>query len=182
MDPELFKRMQEAALRFRSGESDVEEIMTPNGLARLVRDPTNQLGFRIDFVGEGAKHSVAIQNYPPSRTRPHGYPAPLPFLPNCRATVDTLDQSVSWTIPTTRSARWRNRVWTTAGWRRRRHRPRGSSRRTAPSAGCGARTIHASRLCSCANAVWRRSSGSGSVGRNQIARRPRLIIPYGDPP
>jgi hypothetical protein len=99
MDPELFKRMQEAALRFRSGESDVEEIMTPNGLARLVRDPTNQLGFRIDFVGEGAKHSVAIQNYPPSRTRPFGYPAPLPFLPNCRATVDTLDQSVSWPEP-----------------------------------------------------------------------------------
>jgi hypothetical protein len=99
MDPELFQRMQEAALRFRSGESDVEEIMTPNGLARLVRDPTNQLGFRIDFVGEGAKRSVAIQNYPPSPTRPHGYPAPLPFLPNCRATVDTLDQSVSWPEP-----------------------------------------------------------------------------------
>jgi hypothetical protein len=99
MDPELFKRMQEAALRFRSGESDVEEIMTPNGLARLVRDPTNQLGFRIDFVGEGAKHSVAIQNYPPSPKRPHGYPAPLPFLENCRSTIDTLDQSVSWPEP-----------------------------------------------------------------------------------
>jgi hypothetical protein len=99
MDPELFKRMQEAALRFRSGESDVEEIMTPNGIARLVRDPTNQLGFRIDFVGEGAKHSVAVQHYPPSRTRPHGYPAPLPFLENCRATIDTLDQSVSWPEP-----------------------------------------------------------------------------------
>jgi hypothetical protein len=99
MDPTLFQRMQEAAQRFRTGESDVEEIMTPNGLARLVRDPTNELGFRIDFVGEGAKHSVAIQHYPPSPTRPHGYPAPLPFLPNCRATVDTLDQTVSWPEP-----------------------------------------------------------------------------------
>ncbi len=99
MDPELFKRMQEAALRFRSGESDVEEIMTPNGLARLVRDPTNDLGFRIDFVGEGAKHSVAIQTYPASPTRPPGYPAPLPFLANCRSTVDTLDQTVSWPEP-----------------------------------------------------------------------------------
>jgi hypothetical protein len=96
MDPELFERMQEAALRFRSGESDVEEIMTPNGIARLVRDPTNDLGFRIDFVGEGAKHSVAIQHYPPSPTRPPGYPAPLPFLANSRSTVDTLDQTVSW--------------------------------------------------------------------------------------
>ena len=99
MDPELFERMQEAARRFRSGQSDVEEIMTPNGLARLVRDPTNELGFRIDFVGEGARHSVAIQSYPPSPSRPHGYPAPLPFLAHCRATVDTLDQSVSWPEP-----------------------------------------------------------------------------------
>ena len=99
MDPDLFRRMQEAALRFRSGESDVEEIMTPNGIARLVRDPTNELGFRIDFVGEASKHSVAIQSYPPSPTRPHGYPAPLPFLANTRATVDTLDQSVSWPEP-----------------------------------------------------------------------------------
>ena len=100
MDPELFKRMQEAAQRFRSGETDVEEIATPNGIARLTRDPTSSLGFRIDFVGEGARHSVAIQSYPPSPTRPHGYPAPLPFLANCACTVDTLDQSVSWTDPT----------------------------------------------------------------------------------
>jgi hypothetical protein len=99
MDPALFERMQEAALRFRSGESDYEEIMTPNGIARLVRDPTNDLGFRIDFVGESARHSVAIQSYPPSATRPPGYPAPLPFLTNCRSTVDTLDQSVSWPEP-----------------------------------------------------------------------------------
>jgi len=99
MDPELFQRMQEAARRFRSGETDVEEILTPNGVARLVRDPTNSLGFRIDFVGESAKHSVAIQSYPPSPTRPHGYPAPLPFLPDSAATVDTLDQSVSWPDP-----------------------------------------------------------------------------------
>jgi hypothetical protein len=99
VDPELFKRMQEAALRFRSGQTDCEEIMTPNGIARLVRDPTNDLGFRIDFVGEGARHSVAIQNYPPSATRPHGYPAPLPFLASCAATVDTLNQTVSWPDP-----------------------------------------------------------------------------------
>jgi hypothetical protein len=99
MDPALFERMQEAARRFRSGESDYEEIMTPNGLARLVRDPTNELGFRIDFVGEGARHSVAIQTYPPSPARPAGYPAPLPFLANCASTVDTLDRSVSWPEP-----------------------------------------------------------------------------------
>jgi hypothetical protein len=73
--------------------------MTPNGIARLVRDPTNELGFRIDFVGEGARHSVAIQNYPPSPTRPPGYPAPLPFLPDTAATVDTLDQTVAWPDP-----------------------------------------------------------------------------------
>jgi hypothetical protein len=99
MDPALFQKMQEAALRFRSGETDVEEIMTPNGLARLVRDPTNELGFRIDFVGEGAKHSVAVQHYPPAPSRPPGYPAPMPFLPNCRSTIDTLDRTVSWPEP-----------------------------------------------------------------------------------
>jgi hypothetical protein len=96
LDQDLFRRMQEAALRFRSGESDFEEIMTPNGPAHLVRDPTNPLGFRIDFVGGGARHSVSVQEYPASAGRPHGYPAPLPFLPNRRATVNTLDQAVTW--------------------------------------------------------------------------------------
>ena len=96
LDQDLFRRMQEAALRFRSGESDFEEIMTPNGPAHLVRDPTNPLGFRIDFVAGTSKHSVSIQEYPPSPGRPHGYPAPLPFLANCRTTVNTLDQAVTW--------------------------------------------------------------------------------------
>lgn len=99
MDQDLFRRMQEAALRFRSGESDMEEIMTPNGPARLVRDATNPLGFRIDFVGGGARHSVSVQEYPASPGRPHGYPAPLPFLENCAATVNTLDQAVTWNDP-----------------------------------------------------------------------------------
>jgi hypothetical protein len=99
VDPELFERVQEAALRFRSGQSDYEEIMTPNGIARLVRDPTNALGFRIDFVGDGARHSVAIQSYPATVTRPPGYPAPLPFLANSASTVDTLDQTVTWLDP-----------------------------------------------------------------------------------
>ena len=96
MDEELFQRMQEAAGRFRSGESDYEEIPTPNGLAVLVRDANDPRGFRIDFVGEGAKHSVPIQEYPASASRPPGYPAPLPFLPGCAATINTLDQSVTW--------------------------------------------------------------------------------------
>jgi hypothetical protein len=99
MDPDLFRRMQEAALRFRSGESDVEEIMTPNGLARLVRDPSSPPGFRIDFVGGGARHSVPVQEYPPSAGRAPGYPAPLPFLANCATTVNTLDQTVTWHDP-----------------------------------------------------------------------------------
>lgn len=99
MDPELFRRMQDAALRFKSGESDVEEIMTPNGLARLVRDPSSPPGFRIDFVGGGARHSVSVQEYPASRTRSPGYPAPLPFLADCAATVNTVDQSVTWRDP-----------------------------------------------------------------------------------
>lgn len=99
MDQDLFRRMQEAALRFRSGESDMEEIMTPNGPARLVRDATNPLGFRIDFVGGGARHSVSVQEYPAAPGRPHGYPAPLPFLENCAATVNTLDQAVTWYRP-----------------------------------------------------------------------------------
>lgn len=70
--------------------------MTPNGPAVLVRDPSNSLGFRIDFVGGGSRHSVSIQTYPPAAGRPHGWPAPLPFLPNVRATVNTLDQAVTW--------------------------------------------------------------------------------------
>lgn len=99
MDQDLFRRMQEAALRFRSGESDMEEIMTPNGPARLIRDASNPLGFRIDFVGGGARHSVSVQEYPAAPGRPHGYPAPLPFLANCAATVNTLDQAVTWSDP-----------------------------------------------------------------------------------
>jgi hypothetical protein len=96
IDQDLFRRMQEAALRFRSGESDREEIMTPNGPAVLVRDPTNSLGFRIDFVGGGSRHSVSIQEYPAAAGRPHGWPAPMPFLAHCRATINTLDQAVTW--------------------------------------------------------------------------------------
>jgi len=99
MDEELFKRMQEAALRFRSGESDLEEIMTPAGPARLVRDRNDPRGFRLDFVGDGAKRIVPIQEYPAAESRPPGYPAPLPFLAGCRAIVNTLDQSISWPVP-----------------------------------------------------------------------------------
>ena len=99
MDEELFKRMQEAAARFNSGESDFEEIVTPVGPAHLVRDATDPRGFRLDFVGEGSKHTVPIQEYPPAPRRHPGYPAPLPFLADCRAIVNTLDQSVSWIDP-----------------------------------------------------------------------------------
>lgn len=99
MDPELFKRMQEAAARFKSGESDFEEIITPAGPAHLVRDPSDPRGFRIDFVGDGAKRSVPVQRYPASPSRPPGYPAPLPFLADCDATVNTLDQAVVWVDP-----------------------------------------------------------------------------------
>lgn len=96
MDPALFQRMQDAARRFRAGESDREEIMTPNGLAVLERDPTDPRGFRIDFVGDGAKHSVSLQEYPALPARPPGYPAPFPFLPGVRCAIDTLDQTVTW--------------------------------------------------------------------------------------
>jgi len=99
MDADLFRRMQEAAERFKSGESDFEEIMTPNGPAQIVRDPADPRGFRLDFVGGGARHSVPMQEYPASPSRPPGYPAPLPFLENCAATVNAADQSVSWPDP-----------------------------------------------------------------------------------
>jgi len=99
MDAELFLRMREAAERFKSGESDFEEIMTPNGPAHIVRDPADPRGFRIDFVGGAARQSVPIQEYPASPSRPPGYPAPLPFLEQCAATVNTVDQSVTWPDP-----------------------------------------------------------------------------------
>jgi hypothetical protein len=99
MDDALFKRMQEAARRFRSGESDFEEIMTPAGPAHLVRDRNDPRGFRLDFVGDGSRHVVPVQEYPAVPNRPPGYPAPLPFLPHCRAVINTLDQSVSWIDP-----------------------------------------------------------------------------------
>ena len=99
MDEELFKRMQEAALRFKSGESDFEEIMTPAGPAHLVRDESDPRGFRIDFVGDGSRVVVPVQEYPAAPTRPPGYPAPLPFLESCPAVVDTTDQSVTWPDP-----------------------------------------------------------------------------------
>ena len=104
MDEELFKRMQEAAQRFRSGESDFEEIMTPNGPAHLIRDASDPRGFRLDFVDGGAGHSAPVQKYPAAPTRPPGYPAPLPFLAHCAATVDTGDQTVTWPDPPDPSA------------------------------------------------------------------------------
>jgi hypothetical protein len=99
MDEELFRHMQEAAERFRSGESDFEQIMTPNGPAQIVRDPSDPRGFTIDFVEDGACRQVPVQKYPAVTSRPPGYPAPLPFLENCAATVDTTDQSVTWLDP-----------------------------------------------------------------------------------
>lgn len=99
MNPELFKRMQEAAERFRSGESDFEEILTPIGPAHLVRDPDDPRGFRIDFVGGSSKDTVPVQEYPAAPSRPPGYPAPLPFVPNCTAVVSATDQSVTWVDP-----------------------------------------------------------------------------------
>jgi hypothetical protein len=99
MDPELFERMQEAAARFKSGESDFEEIITPAGPAHLVRDASDPRGFRIDFVGHGAQKSVAVQEYPASSSRPPGYPAPLPFLEGCAVVVSSLDQSATWADP-----------------------------------------------------------------------------------
>jgi hypothetical protein len=99
MDPELFQRMQEAAARFKSGETDFEEIITPAGPVHLVRDAGDPRGFTLDFVGAGARGSVPVQEYPASPTRSPGYPAPLPFVANCAATVNTVDQSVVWVDP-----------------------------------------------------------------------------------
>ena len=122
MDPELFKRMQEAAARFNAGESDFEEIMTPIGPAHLVRDESDPRGFRLDFVGDST-HSVSVQEYPPSPRRPMGYPAPLPFLPDCKSIVDTLDQSVTFVDPADPEeafghlmAEMRDDEWTVVGW------------------------------------------------------------------
>ena len=110
MDPELFQRMQEAAARFNAGESDFEVIMTPVGPAHLVRDPDDPRGFRLDFVDDGAKRTVPIQEYPPAPTRPSGYPAPLPFLGDCAAIVNTIDQSVTWVGPADPEAAFRRLV------------------------------------------------------------------------
>lgn len=99
MDPELFQRMQEAAARFNAGVSDFEEIMTPAGPAHLVRDANDPRGFRLDFVGEGSKHTVPVQEYPPAPGRPPGYPAPLPFLQGCKTIVNTIEQSVTFVDP-----------------------------------------------------------------------------------
>lgn len=123
MDPELFKRMQDAAARFNRGESDFEEIMTPAGPAHLVRDASDPRGFRLDFVGEGSKHSVPVQEYPPARHRPPGYPAPLPYLPDCKSIINTLDQSVTFVDPADPEeaferimAEMTDDGWTVVGW------------------------------------------------------------------
>jgi hypothetical protein len=124
MDPELFKRMQEAAARFNSGESDFEEIITPIGPAHLVRDDSDPRGFRIDFVGGSAQHTVPVQEYPAAPSRPPGYPAPLPFVKNCAAIVSAVDQSVTWVDPEDPEevfARLLGEMtedgWSVAGWR-----------------------------------------------------------------
>jgi hypothetical protein len=122
VDPELFKRMQEAAARFNAGESDFEEIMTPIGPAHLVRDESDPRGFRLDFVGD-SKHTVSVQEYPAGERRPHGYPAPLPFLAGCRSVVNTLDQSVTFVDPDDPEASFERLMtdmgddgWTIVGW------------------------------------------------------------------
>jgi hypothetical protein len=124
MNPELFKRMQEAAERFRSGESDFEEILTPIGPAHLVRDPNDPRGFRIDFAGGSSTHTVPTQEYPAAPRRPPGYPAPLPFLENCTAIVSATEQSVTWVNPDDPEAAFARLLeemtedgWTVVGWK-----------------------------------------------------------------
>jgi hypothetical protein len=124
MNPDLFRRMREAAARFRSGESDFEEILTPIGPAHLVRDPDDPRGFRIEFVEGGSKHTVPVQEYPAAPSRPPGYPAPLPFLENCTAVVSAIDQSVTWVAPLDPEAAFARLLgemtgdgWTVVGWK-----------------------------------------------------------------
>lgn len=124
MNPELFKRMQEAAARFRSGDSDFEEILTPIGPAHLVRDPDDPRGFRIDFAGGSSQHTVPVQEYPAAPSRPPGYPAPLPFVENCTAVVSATDQSVTWVNPPDPEQAFQRLLqemtedgWTLAGWK-----------------------------------------------------------------
>lgn len=99
MDDDFAKRMQAAALRFRAGESDVEEIESPNGLIRLVRDPDAPQGFRIEAEADGESISMSLRAFPPAPIRPEDYPPDLPFLADCAAMVNGTANTVSWMNP-----------------------------------------------------------------------------------
>ncbi len=99
MDDDFQQRMQAAALRFRAGESEVEEIESPNGLIRLVRDPDAPQGFRIEAEADGESISMSLRAFPPTPTRPEDYPPDLPFLPDCAAMVNGTANTVSWMNP-----------------------------------------------------------------------------------
>lgn len=99
MDGDFKKRVLEAVARFRAGESDVEEIESPSGLIRLVRDAEAPDGFRVEAEGQGGPISVDVRFFPAAPVRPEGYPSDLPFLEDCAAMVNRTDGSVSWMDP-----------------------------------------------------------------------------------
>jgi hypothetical protein len=66
---------------------------------------------------------VPVQEYPPARHRPPGYPAPLPYLPDCKSIINTLDQSVTFVDPADPEeaferimAEMTDDGWTVVGW------------------------------------------------------------------
>jgi len=99
MDEDFVKRVQEATPRFRAGESDVEEVESPSGLIRLVRDSDAPNGFRLEAQGERGPIPVGMRFFAAAHTRPEGYPSDLPFLEACAAMVNAAARSVSWMEP-----------------------------------------------------------------------------------
>ena len=99
MDEEFQKRIQQASARFRSGESDIEEVESPAGLLRLVRDPDHPEGFRVEAETEGAPVSISFRAFQPSAARPDDYPPDVPFLEHCAVMVNQTINTVTWMDP-----------------------------------------------------------------------------------
>ena len=100
LDPEkmaAMEKIKDASLRLRSGESDSEEIVLPDG-------ETVQLSREDDVPGaftmRSSKGGPAMRSVPfePSAARPQHYPENLPFLPECAVALMEMGEGMARTL------------------------------------------------------------------------------------
>lgn len=100
-DPRALQAIEDAVARFRSGVSEEEAVKLPGGqILRMVRDPHQPLGMRIEGLPPGAPPGVEAVAFEPSESVPEGFPGDVPFVPGCRITITRMEEEeglgVSW--------------------------------------------------------------------------------------